>query len=69
VERVDRSLTTGASSSATAEDDAVSTTDAQVRKLMEEMTKQGHIGLAAMRAGWIETLHASTHGAANCRRS
>jgi hypothetical protein len=30
---------------------AVSTTDAQVRKLMEEMTKHGRIGLAAMRAG------------------
>jgi hypothetical protein len=29
----------------------VSTTDAQVRKLMEEMTKHGRIGLAAMRAG------------------
>jgi hypothetical protein len=30
---------------------AVSTTDAQVRKLMEEMTKHGRIGLAAMRSG------------------
>ena len=29
----------------------VSTTDAQVRKLMEEMTKHGRVGLAAMRAG------------------
>jgi hypothetical protein len=29
----------------------VTTTDAQVRKLMEEMTKHGGIGLAAMRAG------------------
>jgi hypothetical protein len=29
----------------------VKTTDAQVRKLMEEMTKHGRIGLAAMRAG------------------
>ena len=27
------------------------TTDAQVRKLMEEMTKHGQIGLAAMKAG------------------
>ena len=27
------------------------TTDAQVRKLMEEMTKHGKIGLASMRAG------------------
>ncbi len=27
------------------------TTDAQVRKLMGEMTKDGRIGLAAMRAG------------------
>jgi hypothetical protein len=29
----------------------VSTTDAQVRKLMDEMTKHGRVGLAAMRAG------------------
>jgi hypothetical protein len=29
----------------------VKTTDAQVRKLMEEMTKHGRVGLAAMRAG------------------
>ena len=29
----------------------MSTTDAQVRKLMEEMTKHGRVGLAAMRAG------------------
>ena len=29
----------------------MSTTDAQVRKLMDEMTKHGRIGLAAMRAG------------------
>jgi hypothetical protein len=29
----------------------VRTTDAQVRKLMEEMTKHGQVGLAAMRAG------------------
>ena len=29
----------------------VRTTDAQVRKLMEEMTKHGRVGLAAMRAG------------------
>ena len=27
------------------------TTDAQVRKLMEEITKNGHVGLAALRAG------------------
>jgi hypothetical protein len=33
------------------EDAAVSTTDAQVRKLMAEMRKHGKIGLAAMRAG------------------
>ena len=30
---------------------SVSTTNAQVRKLMEEMTKHGQVGLAAMRAG------------------
>jgi hypothetical protein len=29
----------------------VKTTDAQVRKLMEEMTKHGHVGVASMRAG------------------
>ena len=33
------------------DDGPVSTTDAQVRKLMDEMTKHGRIGLAAMRAG------------------
>jgi hypothetical protein len=33
------------------EDAAVSTTDAQVRKLMAEMMKHGKIGLAAIRAG------------------
>jgi hypothetical protein len=36
---------------ARAEDGRVSTTDAQVRKLMDEMTKHGRAGLAAMRAG------------------
>ncbi|HEY5553167.1 MAG TPA: IS21 family transposase [Opitutaceae bacterium] len=34
-----------------ADDALVTTTDAQVRKLMEEMTKHGRVGLAAMRAG------------------
>ena len=29
----------------------MSTTDAQVRKLMDEMTKHGRVGIAAMRAG------------------
>jgi hypothetical protein len=33
------------------EDAAVSTTDAQVRKLMAEMRKHGRIGLAAIRTG------------------
>ena len=37
--------------SARAEDARVSTTDAQVRKLMDEMTKHGRAGIAAMRAG------------------
>jgi len=39
------------SSFAFAKDGAVSTTNGQVRKLMEEMTKHGRVGLAAMRAG------------------
>jgi hypothetical protein len=29
----------------------VKTTDAQVRKMMEEMSKHGKVGLAALRAG------------------
>jgi hypothetical protein len=33
------------------EEEAVQTTDAQVRRLMDEMQRQGRIGLAAMRAG------------------
>jgi hypothetical protein len=37
--------------SAKADDTAVRTTDAQVRKLMEEMTKHGQVGIAALRAG------------------
>jgi len=45
---VDRSLSIGRRE---ADDAPVTTTDAQVRKLMEEMTKHARVGVAAMRAG------------------
>ena len=47
----------------------VRTTDAQVRKLMDEMHRHGEVGTAALRAGLSPNTRGSTSGQAGCPRS